>query len=218
MNFKRGPYLSSETELKFRLCLFTFSIKRERNEAFARLRRANTGKKCTKKCDARAKLLFWLLNLLFLWRSHCRPRRWILKSLIADRQSSLKAGVRQMQTADLQTGRPTGWQCCEILSKGIVLSSFHNNAFLPCVCKSAVCICRKGWRPPVLIRSTTDSIPSWPLWKGSDACGRWISWHKIWILTISSKKNQACAITVSFKCPLATAHCSASSSCTNWKI
>ena len=35
-----------------------------------------------KKRDARAKLLFCLLNLLFFWRSCCRPRRWILKSLL----------------------------------------------------------------------------------------------------------------------------------------
>ena len=33
-------------------------------------------------CDARAKLLFWLLNLLLLWRSRCRRRRRILRSLI----------------------------------------------------------------------------------------------------------------------------------------
>ena len=32
-----------------------------RNEAISRRSRAKTVKKCTKKCDARAKLLFWLL-------------------------------------------------------------------------------------------------------------------------------------------------------------
>ena len=41
-----------------------------------------TVKKCTKKRDARAKLLFWLLNLLLLWRSRCGHRRRILRSLI----------------------------------------------------------------------------------------------------------------------------------------
>ena len=55
-----------------------------RNEAFSRRSRAKTGEKCTKKCDARAKLRFCKLNLLFFWRSRCRPRRWILKSLLGE--------------------------------------------------------------------------------------------------------------------------------------
>ena len=38
-------------------------------------------KECTKKRDARAKLLFWLLNLLLSWRPRCRRRRRILRSL-----------------------------------------------------------------------------------------------------------------------------------------
>ena len=43
-----------------------------------------TAKKCTKKRDARARLLFWLLNLVLFWRPRCRcrrrrrRRRWIL--------------------------------------------------------------------------------------------------------------------------------------------
>ena len=37
-----------------------------------------------KKCDAGAKLLFCLLNLLFFRRYRCRLRRWILKSLISN--------------------------------------------------------------------------------------------------------------------------------------
>ena len=36
-----------------------------------------------KKRDARAKLLFFFsINLLFFTRCRCRPRRWILKSLL----------------------------------------------------------------------------------------------------------------------------------------
>ena len=53
LNFKR-PFSSSESEIKFRRCLFTFSIK------LARRTCAKTAKKCTKKRDARAKLLFCL--------------------------------------------------------------------------------------------------------------------------------------------------------------
>ena len=40
-------------------------------------------KKCTNEHDARAKLLFWLENLFFVFeRSRRRPRRWILKPLM----------------------------------------------------------------------------------------------------------------------------------------
>ena len=60
--------------------LLVYVLYEMRNEAFSGRSRAKTGKKCT-KCDARAKLLFCLLNLLFLWRSRCRPRCWILNSL-----------------------------------------------------------------------------------------------------------------------------------------
>ena len=41
-----------------------------------------TAKKWTKKRDARAKLMFWLIKLLLLWRSRCRHRRRILRSPI----------------------------------------------------------------------------------------------------------------------------------------
>ena len=34
-----------------------------------------TAKKCKKKRDARAELLFCLFNLLHFWRSRCRRRR-----------------------------------------------------------------------------------------------------------------------------------------------
>ena len=48
----------------------------------SRRSRAVTAKKCTKKHDARTKLLFWLLNLLLLRRFRCRRRRRILRSLL----------------------------------------------------------------------------------------------------------------------------------------
>ena len=43
-----------------------------------------TSKKCTKKRDARAELLFWSLNLLFFW-SRRRRRRSCLSSLLLSR-------------------------------------------------------------------------------------------------------------------------------------
>ena len=39
-------------------------------------------KKCTKKRDTRAELLFWSLNLLFFWSRRCGRRRSCLSSLI----------------------------------------------------------------------------------------------------------------------------------------
>ena len=36
---------------------------------------AGTAKKCTKKCDSRAELLFGSLNVLLIWRSSCRRLR-----------------------------------------------------------------------------------------------------------------------------------------------
>ena len=41
-----------------------------------------TSKKCTKKRDARAELLFWSLNLLLFWSRRCGRRRSCLSSLI----------------------------------------------------------------------------------------------------------------------------------------
>ena len=59
------------------LSLLVCVLHKTRNKTFSRRSRAKRGKKCTKKCDARAKLLFCLLNLLFFLRSRCCPRRWI---------------------------------------------------------------------------------------------------------------------------------------------
>ena len=92
------PYPSSEIERKFCRRLCTSSVKVEirhfhvvvacvadalnllygLDECLGRLQlrrsRAVTAKKCTKKCHARAKLLFWLLNLLlFLTSSLLSP-------------------------------------------------------------------------------------------------------------------------------------------------
>ena len=62
----KGPYPSSEREIIFLSCLFTFSIKRGIS-AFSRRSHAVITKKYTKKHDAHAKVLFCLLNLLFFY-------------------------------------------------------------------------------------------------------------------------------------------------------
>ena len=60
----KGPYPSSEREITFRYCLFTFSTKREMRHVSHRSN-AKAAKKRERR-DARAKLLFCLLNLLFV--------------------------------------------------------------------------------------------------------------------------------------------------------
>ena len=55
----KEPYPGSEREIKFRRCLFTFSIKREIWH-FHVVVLQKRQKKSTKKCATRAKLLFYL--------------------------------------------------------------------------------------------------------------------------------------------------------------
>ena len=74
-------YLSSERDKKISGHLFTSSIKREFSHF--PLVVAVTVKKWTRKRDARAELLFCLFNQLLFWRSCCRRRRGILKSLVS---------------------------------------------------------------------------------------------------------------------------------------
>ena len=54
-------------------------LHKTRNKAFLRRGHAKTGKKCTKKRDTSAKLVFCFLNLLIFGPSHYSPRRWILR-------------------------------------------------------------------------------------------------------------------------------------------
>ena len=71
-------------------------------QAFSRRSRAVTAKKCTKKRDARALLLFCQFNLLLLGRSRCRRRRRILRSPTENATAVTK--VR----ADLETSFTNG--------------------------------------------------------------------------------------------------------------
>ena len=71
LEIKRGKRARVQTEMvEFITLPFLFSSKRRSL--------AGTAKKCTKKRDARAELLFCSLNLLLLWRSPCRRRRSFL--------------------------------------------------------------------------------------------------------------------------------------------
>ena len=60
----------------------TSSIKRQIRRFYAVVVQW-TSKKCTKKRDARAELLFWSLNLWFFWSRRCGRRRGCLSSLLA---------------------------------------------------------------------------------------------------------------------------------------
>ena len=53
------------------LSLLVQVLRKTRNKLFSRPSRAKTARKCTEKCEARAKLLFWILNLLFFRRPRC---------------------------------------------------------------------------------------------------------------------------------------------------
>ena len=53
--------------LPLRAAILVSNVPRRWAPFFSRLNRAKTAKKCAKKCDARATLLFCLLNLLFFF-------------------------------------------------------------------------------------------------------------------------------------------------------
>ena len=68
--------------IKFRRGLFTSSRKSKIRQFYVVVVQ-KTAKKCTKKWDARAKLLFCLLNLLLFWTFSLPSRRRIVKSSLA---------------------------------------------------------------------------------------------------------------------------------------
>ena len=73
-----GPYPSSKREIKFRRCLFMSWIKCE----ISHFHVGKRAKKCTKRVMQVRSCCFAYKNYCFFLRSPCRPRRWILKSLI----------------------------------------------------------------------------------------------------------------------------------------
>ena len=88
LEIKGGKRARVQTEMvEFITLPFLFSSKRRSL--------AGTAKKCTKKRDARAELLFCSLNLLLLWRSPCRRRRSFLAT---GRERQLATGKRAERT------------------------------------------------------------------------------------------------------------------------
>ena len=65
LELRRGRCARVQTEMvEFIAMLFPSSKKKTYNLVISRRSRAGTATKCTKKCDARAKLLFCQLNLV----------------------------------------------------------------------------------------------------------------------------------------------------------
>ena len=79
----RGLYLSLEKEKKL-FCVHLLYKAGAWNWEVSGRSRATTAKECTKKGDARAKLLFCYLNLLLFDSSRCRHRRLCLTSYCCD--------------------------------------------------------------------------------------------------------------------------------------
>ena len=77
----RGPYISKFRKRNKISSLLVYVLHKTGNYSFSPRSRAKTAKKCTKKCDGRAKLLLCLTNLLF-FDVLVATRRWILKSLM----------------------------------------------------------------------------------------------------------------------------------------
>ena len=77
----KGFYSGSKRGRKICRGMFTPSIKRQ-IRTFHVVVVHWTSKKCTKKRDARAELLFWSLNLLFFRSLRCGRRRGCLSSLM----------------------------------------------------------------------------------------------------------------------------------------
>ena len=88
----KGFYSGSKRGRKIRRGMFTPSIKRQ-------IRRFHvvvvhwTSKKCTKKRDARAELLFWSLNLFVFLKSSLWSSSWLLK-LPSESENGVRDGHR----------------------------------------------------------------------------------------------------------------------------
>ena len=64
--------------------LLVYVLYKTRNKAFPRRSRVKTVKKCTKKVWCTCKVVVLLIKPIVFLPSRCRPRRWILKSLISE--------------------------------------------------------------------------------------------------------------------------------------
>ena len=64
--------------------LLVYVLHKTRNKAFPRRSRVKTVKKCAKKVWCTCEVVVLLIKPIVFLPSRCRPRRWILKSLISE--------------------------------------------------------------------------------------------------------------------------------------
>ena len=115
----KGLHQSSGKQ-KRKLLSFVPVLDKTWNWAVSRCSRATTAKKCTKKRDARAKLLFCLskLNLLLFCRSRCRRRRrcvnslslWLIRTAQLNRKTLLKSiPPHVVKSPNIGLPHPSNW-------------------------------------------------------------------------------------------------------------
>ena len=84
---KNRNHVPAERERKFCRPLFAFSTKREIRHFYVVVERWRQRNHVQKNLDARPKLLFSLLKVFLFWRSRCRRRRRLLRSLFTPRRN-----------------------------------------------------------------------------------------------------------------------------------
>ena len=150
-------------ERKFRRRLCTSSVQREIRHfhvVVVQWRQRNL----QKKLDARGKLLFCQLNLLLLWRSHCRRRCRILRSLFRQlkQQRRLQLPKRHLKSEVA---------LLETLSRLIHLVQFVKcwQIFWSWIVQDCIKVQEKKRKVVVVWSRTWDGKASYcELW-----CGRW---------------------------------------------
>ena len=94
-----GPRPISDRESKiYRLAVPVLKSTQNFSVVMSRCSCAWTAKKCTKRRDARAELLFCSLNLLLCWRFRCRRRRSFVKSLLLTARLLSTAGLENQSS------------------------------------------------------------------------------------------------------------------------
>ena len=124
-----------------------------------------TSKKCTKKRDARAELLFWYLNSLFFGSRRYGRRRSCLSSLMKDIRFIVECVVNLLLIESF-------WPCTDILYHQAMMSICWTYAFM----QTFTCI----YFPRTLFffQQTNPSVRFWPYWLTRTYTNHiWSSWY-----------------------------------------
>ena len=95
------------------------------NYAFSHHSHAEKAKKCTKKCDARANVLFCLTSLLLFWSSHCCRRRRCLRSLLRVRGHGFSPPIMNVTLATFEGKIEKNWNQTKSLAVGFSAYLHH---------------------------------------------------------------------------------------------